>query len=1325
MSTDKHQVDLIIKANNLSGKTVAEVTAAVDKLNVALDKQVIAANKGETSLSALKSSYKELEDAGKQLIGQQALIDRFKQVADSVEAAKNRAQQARTAYHALAEEQSYLSTVTKAQDKDLLRLSKSADAADKALASQQKTLQSLVNDLTKVGVATDNLNAAEAKLVTSAKQIAEAQARAGEAFENYEINLIRATAAQREAADAKAFQALHDQNARFVKDAEYVRFWAESLDKAETEQKRAAAASAALGAEVEQTRRIIAKAAADEAAAAKAFNDIHNQNAKFAKDAEYVRFWTESLEAAEKQERQLAEAAKASTKATEEQAKAAARVAAAQKIAAKEAAAAFANNPFVSGGRTTLSLLQRIRGELLAVAAAYVGLQGAISGVASVLNAAKTQQQVQSKLLVSNGNDAKLAGEEYQYLRTQAERLGLFLPDLAKTYSSFSIAARAANLNTEEMRFVFERVAEAGRVLNLDADDVKGIFNAITQMVSKGKVSAEELRGQLGDRLPGAIQFAAKQYQGGVKEFTKQLEKGNIEATNGVLNLARGLDEAFNKQLASTVNGLDAQENRFKTSLFEFRALIADSGLTTAYTRLITELTAFFRSGEGREFAVSIADAFKVLADALIFVVNNLDTFQALAEGIIALYLAKQIFNMSIATAAFVKNLIALNALLPIATLEMTALQRATLLAQKSFLVLAAFIAGWEVGTILSEKFELVRQAGISLVVGLDKIWIKIKYDALENFEEIKTSWGDVVAYMVNLATTRIRETLSLFGQLATAVGADTLAAKIKKAEDAITVEHSKAAQARVGILKDQMQKELALAEKVGLEMFQDASDAARKAKAEQDKLKASQTGGRTEDPGGNAAAYTVDPEKAKKEAAEKYASLLAQIEAVESQALKKQKDSIEAITAGIETQYLALFRKINESNVKGAEELQARLRAAVDTLKAEATEKYNEEQLKQLESIQKKFAEIANKLDKQSGGSLNDRFSTIDQTYKSLYTDIEALDVARQGNLREQLDILVEQLKVVEQQKFAQDAIARSQKELNDLVSARDARIKTTNDLMQASLISEQEARERIKTIIEEAQPGIDEYANSAREIAESFRGIASDASLEEAAAKIDLAAASANRFKVELYSARDANRDLAAGITDALSKSAEGFGKAIVGAESFADAVKGVGAAFLDFAANFLRKIAEMILQQIILNALQSSGTGGGISGIVSAAVAHEGGTVGPGLNRSRAVNPSWFSGAPKYHSGGIAGLSANEYPAILKKNEEVLTTDDPRNILNGGTSGGGQQTAAAQNISVINMLDSGDVVSEGAGTPSGTKAILNVIRANRKQVRSIVGS
>src|SRR5690606_5136142 len=158
--------------------------------------------------------------------------------------------------------------------------------------------------------------------------------------------------------------------------------------------------------------------------------------------------------------------------------------------------------------------------------------------------------------------------------------------------------------------------------------------------------------------------------------------------------------------------------------------------------------------------------------------------------------------------------------------------------------------------------------------------------------------------------------------------------------------------------------------------------------------------------------------------------------------------------------------------------------------------------------------------------------------------------------------------------------------------------------------------------------------------------------------------------------------------------------------------------------FAADFLRQIAQMIIQQAILNALRGIFPGffGGAVGL-----GHTGGLVGGSRvgsgNSTRRVDPGVFAGAMRYHEGGIAGIRPGEVPIIAKRGEEILTEDDPRHILNGAFSGA-RSPLAPQDVRIINTIDSGDFVSRGMQTVQGQKAIINFIRENSESIRSQLG-
>ncbi|AOR76568.1 peptidoglycan DD-metalloendopeptidase family protein [Novosphingobium resinovorum] len=239
--------------------------------------------------------------------------------------------------------------------------------------------------------------------------------------------------------------------------------------------------------------------------------------------------------------------------------------------------------------------------------------------------------------------------------------------------------------------------------------------------------------------------------------------------------------------------------------------------------------------------------------------------------------------------------------------------------------------------------------------------------------------------------------------------------------------------------------------------------------------------------------------------------------------------------------------------------------------------------------------------------------------------------------------------------------------------------------------------------------------------------------------------AAAGQNLGYIMGISGQQIAQAFASNATDAL----DSFAQSIA---SGANAFQALGTAFLQFAAQFLRQIATMILQQIIFNAIAGAiggaaggASGGGATGSTGAFAgvrAHDGGVIGSGslvqtdagvqeiLNvvrnwrtgsGPRAVNPSWFSGATRYHTGGIIGLAPNEVPVIAEEGEEMLTRDDPRHVLNGGaTPSGGSGT----NIKNIVVFDPAAAFAEALNTKRGEKALLTWVKNNPTAFNAAMG-
>src|SRR5690606_38381642 len=117
---------------------------------------------------------------------------------------------------------------------------------------------------------------------------------------------------------------------------------------------------------------------------------------------------------------------------------------------------------------------------------------------------------------------------EILFLRRTADEMGQSFASISAAYARFSAASRGTAIEGEATRDVFLAITKASTVLGLSADQTSGALNAIQQMISKGTVQAEELRGQLGERLPGAFQIASRAMGVTTAELSKMLEQGQV-----------------------------------------------------------------------------------------------------------------------------------------------------------------------------------------------------------------------------------------------------------------------------------------------------------------------------------------------------------------------------------------------------------------------------------------------------------------------------------------------------------------------------------------------------------------------------------------------------------------------------------------------------------------------------------------------------------------------------------------------------------------------------------------------------------------------------
>lgn len=225
------------------------------------------------------------------------------------------------------------------------------------------------------------------------------------------------------------------------------------------------------------------------------------------------------------------------------------------------------------------SLVASLKGLHAAAAVAVSGfaVQGLISVTKELYNASAAADRLRIGLDFASSRGSV---NEIAYLRDVTHRLGLEFYSTAQAYQQFQAASRGTALEGDKARAVFESVAKAAAVMGLSADNTSGVLLALQQMISKGNVQAEELRGQLGERLPGAFQIAAKSMGVTTAELGKMLENGQVLADDFLPKFAAELERSLGDAPKKAANRLDASVNRAISAWTRFKENVGDSGVS-------------------------------------------------------------------------------------------------------------------------------------------------------------------------------------------------------------------------------------------------------------------------------------------------------------------------------------------------------------------------------------------------------------------------------------------------------------------------------------------------------------------------------------------------------------------------------------------------------------------------------------------------------------------------------------------------------------------------------------------------------------------------
>ena len=297
--------------------------------------------------------------------------------------------------------------------------------------------------------------------------------------------------------------------------------------------------------------------------------------------------------------------------------------AAAQIVGTVAGAAVFGGPEGAIGA--TLGALAGPQGAIVggAIGAQVGQLRKAAGGVAEYtaeLNLAKAT-------LAGVSTDLAEYNKNLEFARKISGNYAIRLKDVVTGYASVTAAARANNLSVKDTQSIYEGITASGVAFGKSQEDIQALFLATTQVLSKGKASAEEISGQIGERIPGAVAKFAEATNRTLPQLAKAFQDGEVTIADFVL-FAQKQGEDYADFAKSLAEGPEKAGLRLQIALDnameEFGGFFLDVG--AGFQDYLTNLVNFVVKNE-KQFKL-------LIAKTIVFAQDFVNIFVEIGKGI-------------------------------------------------------------------------------------------------------------------------------------------------------------------------------------------------------------------------------------------------------------------------------------------------------------------------------------------------------------------------------------------------------------------------------------------------------------------------------------------------------------------------------------------------------------------------------------------------------------------------------------------------------------------------------------------------------------------
>lgn len=370
---------------------------------------------------------------------------------------------------------------------------------------------------------------------------------------------------------------------------------------------------------------------------------------------------------------------------------------------------------------------------------AFLTINWAAGKVQEIVQIADAWNSMAARLKLATAGQQEFITAQEQ-LFDIAQRIGVPIQEMATLYGKLQLAVRQLGGEQEQAFQLTESISQALRISGSSATEAQSALLQFGQALSAGVLRGEEFNS--------------------VVENSPRLARALADGLNVPIGRLRKMAEEGKLTADVVVGALMSQKDTLEQEYSQLPATVSQ-----AYTRLENAFGQWVsRVDEATGFSQKLAEAMTWLAE-------NIDTvmaaFKILMEAglmvltyrlIPALITAWQTVGAAAVTAATTAK-----AAWATANLSVSAATASVGLLNTAFAALSAFLVGWEIGTWLSDKFEIVRKAGVFMVEVLMKGIEEMQY-RWEAFAAVFTS--DTIDEATARHEQRLNDMNGIFAQM-------------------------------------------------------------------------------------------------------------------------------------------------------------------------------------------------------------------------------------------------------------------------------------------------------------------------------------------------------------------------------------------------------------------------------------------------------------------------------------------------------------------------------------------------------------------------------